>query len=147
VINRQFLLAARPVGMPRESDFELTESPLDEPREGEILAKAVYFSVDPYMRAKIGAAKAYTDQIKVGDVMVGLAVSQVIDSRNSRFVPGDVLLAEWGWREYAVSDGKAWLKPPPQSLPISTKLGVLGVPGISAYFDCGKSASRSPEKR
>lgn len=133
-VNRQFRLAARPVGMPKESDFVLAESPLNAPREGEVLAKAVYLSVDPYMRTKISSVKSYADPLNIGDMMVGLGIAQVLESHNPRFAVADFVLGEWGWQEYAVSDGRTWLKLDSQSAPVSTKLGVLGMPGITAYF-------------
>ena len=134
MVNRQFRLATRPIGMPKESDFILTESPLNAPRAGEVMAKAVYLSIDPYMRTKISNTTSYADRVNIGDVMVGLAIAQVLESRNPRFAMGDFVVAEWGWQEYAVSDGRAWLKLDKQPAPVSTKLGVLGMPGITAYF-------------
>jgi NADPH-dependent curcumin reductase CurA len=87
------------------------------------------------MRTKISSVQSYADQVNIGDVMVGLGIAQVLESHNSRFAVGDFVLGEWGWQEYAVSDGHAWLKLNSQSAPVSTKLGVLGMPGITAY--CG----------
>jgi NADPH-dependent curcumin reductase CurA len=133
-VNRQFRLAARPVGMPKPSDFALTESPLHPPRDGEMLAKAVYISIDPYVRNKISGVTSYTDPIDIGDTMTGLGIGCVVESRNPRFATGDFVLGEWGWREFAVSNGGAWLKLNPQAAPVSARLGVLGMSGITAYF-------------
>jgi NADPH-dependent curcumin reductase CurA len=107
---------------------------LNAPLEGEVLAKAVYLSIDPYMRTKIGSVKSYADHVDIGDMMVGLGIAQVLESHHPGFAVGDFVLAEWGWQEYAVSDGRAWLKLNSQSAPVSTKLGVLGMSGITAYF-------------
>ena len=134
MINRQFTLAARPLGMPKESDFALVESPLSEPGNGEVLAKAVYISVDPYMRARMSGGSAYPDPLDIGDTMVALGIGRVIESQNPAFAAGELVLGEWGWREYSVSDGSRWLKLPPSAAPVSTRLGVLGMPGITAYF-------------
>jgi NADPH:quinone reductase len=133
-VNRQFRLAARPVGMPKASDFELSESPLHPPCDGEVLAKAVYISIDPYVRNKISGVTSYTDPIDIGDTMAGLGIGCVVESRNPRFAAGDFVLGEWGWQEFAVSNGAAWLKLNPQAAPVSARLGVLGMSGITAYF-------------
>jgi NADPH-dependent curcumin reductase CurA len=134
LVNRQFRLAARPVGMPKESDFVLVESSLSAPGQGEVLAKAIYISVDPYMRSKMSSVSPYPDPIDIGDTMVALGVARVIESHGPAFAAGDLVLGEWGWQEYMVSDGRAWLKLPPHAAPVSTKLGVLGMSGITAYF-------------
>jgi NADPH:quinone reductase len=134
LVNRQFQLAAHPVGLPKETDFALVESRLEQPADGEVLAKAVYLSVDPYMRSKMSAVSSYSDPIGIGDTMVGLGIGRVIESHSPAFAAGDFVLGEWGWREYAIADGRAWLKLPPQSASVSMKLGVLGMSGITAYF-------------
>jgi NADPH-dependent curcumin reductase CurA len=133
-VNRQFKLAARPLGMPKESDFSLIESPVDEPGDGQVLAQAVYISIDPYMRSKMSGAASYPDPINIGDTMVGLGIGRVLESHNPAFSAGDFVLGEWGWREYSMSDGRAWLKLPAHSASVSMKLGVLGMSGITAYF-------------
>ncbi len=133
-VNRQFRLAARPVGMPKESDFALVDSPLPAPEEGHLLVKSVYISVDPYMRGRISGVKSYVAPIDVGYTITGGSVGQVVESRNAEFAPGDFVLGQWGWQEYAVSDGKGLRKLNPQLAPVSTALGILGMPGMTAYF-------------
>jgi NADPH-dependent curcumin reductase CurA len=133
-MNRRFRLAARPSGMPKESDFALSESPIDPPGDGEVLAKAIYISIDPYVRNKMGGVTSYTDPIDIGDTVAGLGIGCVVESRNPRFVTGDVVLGEWGWQEFAVSNGGAWLKLNAQTASVSARLGVLGMSGITAYF-------------
>src|SRR6266436_4421202 len=96
-VNRQFILAARPSGMPKESDFTLVEAPMPEPGEGEVLLKTVYLSVDPYMRGRITGIKSYADPVNIGDVMVGGAVGQVVQSKSPLFQPGDFVVGYWGW--------------------------------------------------
>jgi NADPH:quinone reductase len=133
-VNRQFKLAARPVGMPKESDFSLVETPTPALTEGQVLVKTSYLSVDPYMRGRITGVRSYADPVLVGDVMVGGAVGQVVESRHSGLAAGDFVLGPWGWQEHAVVDGKALVKLNPNLAPVSTALGVLGMPGMTAYF-------------
>ena len=132
--NRQFTLASRPVGMPKESDFKLVEAPLPDPAAGEMLVKSLYISVDPYMRGRIRDAKSYAAPVEIGGVMVGGAVGEVIASNHPKFEPGDVVQGELGWQQYAIAGGKGVRKVDPSIAPISTSLGVLGMPGLTAYF-------------
>jgi NADPH:quinone reductase len=133
-VIRQFKLAARPVGMPKESDFSLTEIPVPTLGEGQVLVKTSYLSVDPYMRGRITGVRSYADPVLVGDVMVGGAVGQVVESHYSGFATGDFVLGYWGWQEHAVVEGKTLIKLNPNLAPVSTALGVLGMPGMTAYF-------------
>src|SRR5947209_1336568 len=133
-VNRQFTLAARPSGMPKESDFRLVEAPMPEPKEGEVLLKTVYLSVDPYMRSRITGIKTYADPVNIGDVMVGGTVGQVMQSKSPAFQPGEFAVGYWGWREYGVESAKSLQKLNPDMAPISLALGLLGMPGMTAYF-------------
>jgi leukotriene B4 12-hydroxydehydrogenase/15-oxo-prostaglandin 13-reductase len=133
-VARQFKLAARPVGMPKESDFSLEEIPVPAPGDGQVLVKTSYLSVDPYMRGRITGVRSYADPVNLGDVMVGGAVGQVVESHHTGFATGDFVLGYWGWQEHAVVEGKTLLKLNPNLAPISTALGVLGMPGMTAYF-------------
>jgi leukotriene B4 12-hydroxydehydrogenase/15-oxo-prostaglandin 13-reductase len=133
-VARQFKLAARPVGMPKESDFSLEEIPVPAPGDGQVLVKTSYLSVDPYMRGRITGVRSYADPVNLGDVMVGGAVGQVVESHHTGFATGDFVLGYWGWQEHAAVDGKTLLKLHPNLAPISTALGVLGMPGMTAYF-------------
>src|ERR1700733_5043560 len=127
-VIRQFKLAARPEGLPKESDFTLVEAPLPAP-PGEAVVKTVYLSVDPYMRGRITGIRTYADPVNIGDVMVGAAVGEVIESRDAKLQPGDFVVGSWGWQAHAVAPA-AWLrKLDPQLAPVSTALGVLGMPG------------------
>jgi NADPH-dependent curcumin reductase CurA len=132
--NRKFTLAARPVGMPKPSDWKLVEEPVRPLADGELLVKSVYISVDPYMRGRISGAKSYAAPVEIGGVMVGGAVGEVLESRNPKFAPGDIVQGEFGWQEYPISAGKGVRKVDPAIAPISTSLGVLGMPGLTAYF-------------
>ena len=120
--------------MPKESDFQLTESPLPAPQDGQVVVKTHYLSVDPYMRGRLTGVRTYADPVNIGDVMVGGAVGEVIQSRASSLKPGDFVVGAWGWQQYAVVDAKTTQKLNPELAPISTALGVLGMPGMTAYF-------------
>ena len=120
--------------MPIESDFQLVGAQLPTAGPGQILVKIAFWSVDPYMRGRINGVRTYVDPVLVGDLMEGGTIGQVIDSKNERYQPGDYVLGVWGWQEYAVSDGQGLQKLNPQLAPVSTALGVLGMPGMTAYF-------------
>jgi hypothetical protein len=132
--NRKITLASRPVGMPKPTDFKLVEAPVLSPNAGEVLAKTLYVSVDPYMRGRMNDAKSYAAPVEIGGVMVGGVAGQVIESANPRFAVGDIVQGEFGWQEYAITNGKGVRKIDPSIAPISTSLGVLGMPGLTAYF-------------
>jgi len=133
-INRQFKLAAVPVGMPKESDFSLVEAPMPVPAEGQVLVKTAYLSVDPYMRGRITGVKTYAEPVNIGDVMVGGAVGRVVESKLPNFAVGDFVSGQWGWQEYAAVDARTLRKLDPKAAPVSASLGVLGMPGMTAYF-------------
>jgi leukotriene B4 12-hydroxydehydrogenase/15-oxo-prostaglandin 13-reductase len=120
--------------MPKESDFSLVETPLPALKDGEVLVRAMYLSVDPYMRGRISGMKSYAAPVEIGGVMVGGGVAQVVESKNPQFAPGDIVDIYMGWQEYAISDGKGMRKLDPSIAPVSTALGVLGMPGMTAYF-------------
>jgi NADPH-dependent curcumin reductase len=131
--NRQILLKSRPEGKPGLGNFELAERPVPEPGDGEVLMRIRYLSLDPYMRGRMSAAKSYAKPAEVGQPMVGGTVGDVIASRNPKFAVGDVVLGFGGWQEYALSNGAGLRKLDPAAAPISTALGVLGMPGTTAY--------------
>lgn len=133
-VNRQIRVAARPVGVPKESDFRLTESPIPQPGDGQCLIRGLYLSVDPYMRGRLRDRKSYAAPVEIGDVMVGGVAGRVIESRHDNFKAGDIVVGNLGWQEYAVEDAKELRKVDPQIAPVSTALGVLGMPGLTAYF-------------
>jgi NADPH-dependent curcumin reductase CurA len=139
MVNRRFLLASRPVGVPRESDFRMEEAPLPVPQGGEVLLRALYLSVDPYMRGRMSAATSYAPSVEIGGLMVGGAVGEVLESKHPDFKVGDIVTASTGWQEYAVARGPGLHNDlrkvdPSGFAPISTALGVLGMPGLTAYF-------------
>jgi NADPH-dependent curcumin reductase CurA len=132
--NKQILLAARPTGFPKLTDFRLVETPIPEPAEGEFLVGISYLSVDPYMRGRMNAARSYAEPQKLDEVMGGGAVGKVLASRHPNFKEGEYVMGMFGWQQYAVSDGAGVTKVDPRLAPISTSLGVLGMPGLTAYF-------------
>ena len=132
-VNRQIVLNARPDGFPTEADFRLVEAPVPEPAAGEMLVRTIYLSLDPYMRGRMNAGPSYAAPVELGDVMTGGTVGQVVASRHDGFAPGDLVLAGAGWQEYGLSDGRGVRKLDPGAAPVSTALGVLGMPGLTAY--------------
>ena len=131
--SREIHLAARPNGPPAPSDFSLVEVDVPDPAEGEVLIRNAYMSVDPYMRGRMNDAKSYVPPFQLGEVLDGGAVGQVIASRNERIPEGAWVVSRLGWRELALSDGSGLLQFDPSLGPVSTALGVLGMPGLTAY--------------
>jgi NADPH-dependent curcumin reductase CurA len=131
--NRRVLLAARPQGEPKESDFRLVEDPVPEPGPGQILLRTLYLSLDPYMRGRMNAGPSYAPSVEVGQVMVGGTVSRVEAANVGPFRPGDIVEAYTGWEEYALCDGRGVRKLDPSLAPVTTALGVLGMPGMTAW--------------
>src|SRR5579859_1044431 len=139
--NKQVTLAARPSGMPKEPDFKLVETPAPQPGPGEILVRVLYVSVDPYMRGRMNDVKSYAPPVQIGEVIGGGAVGKVIASQSPQFIAGDFVEGMFGWQQYAISNGKGVRKLDPSLAPVSTALGILGMPGLTAYFgllDIGK---------
>jgi NADPH:quinone reductase len=132
--NKQITLAARPTGLPKESDFNLQEVPVPLPGENEFMVRVLYLSVDPYMRGRMNDVKSYAEPVKIGGLMVGGAVGKVLHSNHADFKQGDIVEGQFGWQQYASSDGKGVRKIDPTLAPISTAVGVLGMPGLTAYF-------------
>ncbi len=140
-MNTQVIFRSRPDGVPSESNFEVVKKEMPVISDGQVLRRTIYLSVDPYMRGRMSEQKSYVEGAKLGEPMVGQTVSRIIESKNPRFKPGDFVLASDGWQEYGVSDGKGLRKIDPALAPVSWSLGVLGVPGLTAYvglLDIGK---------
>jgi len=131
--NRQILLKSRPQGAPSLDNFELTEAPIPKPGEGELLMRTRYLSLDPYMRGRMSDAKSYAKPAAVGAPMVGGTVGEVVTSRHPNYAAGDIVLGYGGWQDYALSSGAGLRKLDPAAAPVSTALGVLGMPGMTAY--------------
>jgi NADPH-dependent curcumin reductase CurA len=132
--NRQITLAARPHGLPKESDFQLIESPIPLPGPGKVLVRAHYLSVDPYMRGRMNDRASYAEPVKLGEVMTAGAVGQIVKSNHAKFPEGAYVQGVLGWQEYALSDGSNIHLVSQDLAPLSAYLGVLGMPGLTAYF-------------
>jgi NADPH-dependent curcumin reductase CurA len=134
-IARQIVLAARPHGRPKLSDFRLEETAIPTPSAGQVLLRVQYLSLDPYMRGRMDDQKSYAQPVPLGGVMGGESVATVIASHHPGYSEGDVVLAQTGWRTHALSDRADLRKLDPAVAPVTTGLGVLGMPGFTAY--CG----------
>lgn len=133
--NRQMILVSRPTGEPDASNFELKVTPIPEVADGQLLLRTVYLSLDPYMRGRMSDSDSYAKSVELGDVMVGGTVSRVVSSKHPDYKEGDWVLAySSGWQDYALSDGTSLAKLDPSSVPVSYALGILGMPGLTAYM-------------
>lgn len=135
-MNRAWTLAARPQGLPKQSDFELQQSPIPKPGPGEVLIATHYHSLDPYMRGRMNPPNpaAYTTGVEIGGVMEADAVGEVIASNSDLLSVGDFAVGKIGWQEYGVMDTRDVRKVDTIAAPISTSVGILGMPGLTAYF-------------
>jgi len=132
--NHKFRLAARPVGMPKNSDWTYAEEPVGEPKEGELLVQVLYISLDPAMRMWINDVHSYMPPVGIGEVMRALALGIVTASRNPRFAVGDYVSGVFGVQEYALTDGRGVTKIDARVVPLPKYLNVLGMTGMTAYF-------------
>ncbi|EPW5499619.1 NADP-dependent oxidoreductase [Vibrio vulnificus] len=132
--NRQIVLASRPVGAPTADNFALTQSDIPTPAQGEMLLRSVYLSLDPYMRGRMSDAKSYAEPVGIDEVMVGGTVCQVEASNHAEFEVGEWVLAYTGWQDYALSNGEGLIKLGKQPSHPSYALGVMGMPGFTAYM-------------
>jgi len=142
--NHKFLLAARPVGMPKRSDWTYTEEPVGEPKEGELLVQLLYISLDPAMRIWINDARSYMPPVGIGELMRALGVGIVTASRNPRFAVGDHVSGSFGVQEYALTDGRGVTKVDARAAPLPAYLSVLGMPGMTAYFGLLETGQPKP---
>ena len=131
--TREVHLAARPRGVPQLTDFRVVDVDLPDPADGEVLIENAFVSVDPYMRGRMNDTKSYVPPFQIGEPLTGGAVGQVISSRNDQWPEGTWVVHNLGWRELALSDGAGLLPFDPSLAPVSTALGVLGMPGLTAY--------------
>ena len=132
--NRRVVLASRPVGAPVASDFRMETEPIGSPKEGQMLLRTVYLSLDPYMRGRMSDVPSYAPPVRIGELMVGATVSRVEISEVAGFAVGDWVLSQNGWQEYAISDGMGVLNLGAHAAKPSYALGVLGMPGFTAYM-------------
>jgi len=133
VRSREIRLVARPRGAPKPSDFELVEVELPDPGDGEVVVRNAFVSVDPYMRGRMNDAKSYVPPFALGEALGGGAVGRVVDSSDERWPIGTWVVHDHGWREAAVLRGRGMRAVDPSAAPVSTALGVLGMPGLTAF--------------
>jgi NADPH-dependent curcumin reductase CurA len=140
----RIVLASRPVGEPTLDNFRLEELPVPQPGPGQVLLRTLWLSLDPNMRGRMSDAPSYAKPVGIGDVMEGGTVSEVVASHVPRFAKGNVVVGRTGWQTYALSDGSSLQKVDPTRAPVQTALGVLGMPGMTAYMgllEIGKPAA------
>src|SRR6201992_2373323 len=138
---KRVVLASRPVGEPKASDFRIEEYAPPAPGAGEVALRTIWLSLDPYMRGRMSDGPSYAAPVPIGGVMEGGTGSEAMASNNPGFAKGDIVLSRAGWQTHAISDGKGLAKVDPKIAPISTAVGVLGMPGMTAYtglLDIGK---------
>jgi NADPH-dependent curcumin reductase CurA len=133
ILSREIRLRRHPTGLPTEDDFELAAVRIPEPQPGEVLVRNSFMSVDPYMRGRMNAGESYTASFQIGEPLTGGCVGQVVAGQHDRFKVGDYVMSFLGWREYFVSDGRDLNQIDPRVAPIQAFLGVLGMPGLTAY--------------
>ena len=134
ILQRAIVLNSRPVGAPTAANFRLRETPLPAPAEGQLLLRTLYLSLDPYMRGRMSDARSYAEPVGIGEVMVGGTVSRVLVSKHPDFREGDLVLGFSGWQDHALSDGSGLTRLDPRMKQPSLALGVLGMPGFTAYM-------------
>ncbi|WP_172197884.1 NADP-dependent oxidoreductase [Saccharibacillus qingshengii] len=132
--NQRFVLASRPKGMPTQENFELKTEEASQPGDGEIAVETLYLSVDPYMRGRMNDTKSYAKPYEIGGTFGGGSVGRVTQSRHASFKEGDIVQGGWGWQTHPVVSGDLAVKVDESLAPIQTALGVLGMPGLTAYF-------------
>ncbi|MCK0170482.1 NADP-dependent oxidoreductase [Aliiroseovarius sp. S1123] len=142
--NRRIVLAERPVGLPDENTLRIEDVDILAPKDGEMLLRTVYLSLDPYMRGRMNDAKSYAEPVKIDEVMTGQVVAEVVTSNLSGFTKGDLVLAGSGWQDYAISDGTEVVNLGASPTNPSWSLGILGMPGYTAYAGLLKIGEPKP---
>ncbi len=142
--NRRIVLAERPVGLPNENTLRLENTEIPEPGAGEMLLRSVYLSLDPYMRGRMNDAKSYAEPVKIDEVMTGQVVAQVVTSHIDGYEDGDYVLSGSGWQDYALSDGTEVMNLGKDPQNPSWALGILGMPGYTAYAGLLKIGEPKP---
>jgi len=131
--NKRVVLASRPTGWVTEANFRLETAPVAKPKDGEILVKNLWLSLDPYMRGRMNDTKSYAAKQEIGEVMVGGTVGEVVESKNPKFAVGDQVVGMLGWQQFGVTAGAGLNKIDASRAPMSAFLGVLGMPGVTAW--------------
>src|SRR5690625_113349 len=132
--NKEIHLVNRPVGLPTEADFEFKETSIPEPQDSEVLIRTLYLSVDPYMRGRMNDVKSYIPPFELNEVLSSEIVAEVVESKSTNFTQGDIVTGNLDWAKYSIAKETDIREIDPNVAPISTHLGVLGMPGLTAYF-------------
>ncbi len=132
-MRQSILLRQRPDGMPSMDDFEMVEEPMPTPSAGEVVTRTLYLSIDPYMRGRLSDRKSYATPVQIGEAMTGETVGEVVSSADPAFAVGDIAVGGRGWQSHVLSKATALTKIPKGDAPLSAYLGVLGMPGVTAY--------------
>ena len=132
--NTQWVLASRPKGQAQESNFRMVETDLPTLLDGQVLIKVHYLSLDPYMRGRMDETKSYAAPQPIDAVMIGGTVGEVVESRDDKYVPGDMVAGMGGWQQYHITDGTGLRKVDTGHIPASAYLGVVGMPGVTAWY-------------
>ena len=132
--NKEIRLASRPLGVPTPDNFEIVDADAPQLNDGEALVRTLYISVDPYLRGRMREGRSYVPPFAVGEVIMSGVVGEIVESRALQFQPGDIVTGMLGWRLYNVAKSLELRKVDPRVAPITTALGVLGMPGLTAYF-------------
>src|SRR5690625_449551 len=132
--NKEIHLVNRPVGLPTEADFELKETSIPEPQDSEVLIRTLYLSVDPYMRGRMNDVKSYILPFELNKVLSGGIVAEVVESKSTNFAQGDIVTGNLDWAKYSIAKETDIREIDPNVAPISTHLGVLAMPALTAYF-------------
>lgn len=133
-LNHKFELAARPVGLPKRTDWTLREEPVRDPAEGELLVRVIYISLDPAMRGWMNEGRSYIAPVAIGEVMRALALGRVLASKNPKFADGDYVYGPLGVQKFAITGGRGLSRVDPKAAPLPAYLSALGMPGLTAYF-------------
>src|SRR5262245_33008919 len=131
--NQRIVLASRPQGWVTPENFRLEKAPVPPVTDGHVLVKNLWLSLDPYMRGRMNEGKSYAAKQEIGEVMIGGSVGEVVESKHSKFATGDKVVGMLGWQQYGLSDGKGLNKIDASRVPMSAYLGVLGMPGVTAW--------------
>ncbi len=132
-LRHSLVLKSRPSGMPEAKHFELKSDPIPTPGPGQVVTRTIFLSIDPYMRGRLSDRKNYAPSVQIGEVMTGETVGEVIASADPKFAPGDIAVGARGWATHLVSEAASLHKLNGALAPLSTYLGVLGMPGVTAY--------------
>jgi NADPH-dependent curcumin reductase len=142
--NKAWTLASYPTGMVSEANFKLVESPVPSAKDGEVVVRNHWLSLDPYMRGRLSQQKSYVKGVEIGEVMTGETAGEVVESRHPNFKPGDTVTAPSGWQLYCCVKGEALTKVDASRVPLSYFLGCLGMPGRTAYFGLKEIGAPKP---